>query len=307
MMRKFILGFVILFASASPVLAQNSDTAGIVIDSAARSSTMDLLIGKAWHMQMPNGYVRQKDFNCFNREQSIISFIGDKKERITANRDFYLSNEIESVFDFSKVGKADNGKYIIELNNFRGTSRFFLNVYEILELTEDKLVIKESTRKGRKPITYVNVTDSPFKAQIDSICHQDSSVVAESSVMDMLVGKNWRLQVQKTGYIKEHEYETYDEFKWVIAMLDKNNNRIYGEREYYLSDKVDKKFDFSKVGKSKNGRYIIENGNIRNTDKFFLETFEIIELTKNKLVLKNAGKKKGEIRTYVCVDHYFKD
>ena len=55
-----------------------------------------------------------------------------------AVQEYYLSDTTETVFDKSKVGKDTNGKYIIVGNNGKITS-----IYEILKLTDDRLIIKD--------------------------------------------------------------------------------------------------------------------------------------------------------------------
>lgn len=50
---------------------------------------------------------------------------------------YYLSDVIPTVFDSTKIGNVPNGKYIVTMDYDN-----HLNVYEILELTADKLELK---------------------------------------------------------------------------------------------------------------------------------------------------------------------
>jgi hypothetical protein len=58
---------------------------------------------------------------------------------------FYLSNQIETTFDYSKVGNVQNGKYIVTVDELFGES--IINVYEILRL-EDYYMDLKSMKSG---------------------------------------------------------------------------------------------------------------------------------------------------------------
>lgn len=52
---------------------------------------------------------------------------------------------------------------------------------------------------------------------------------------------------------------------------------------YYLSDNIDKRFDKDKVGKNKNGIYIITEQSLGHPVLEYLKIYEILELNKNVL------------------------
>ena len=58
-------------------------------------------------------------------------------EKIKTGNEYYLSDIIDTVFYKSKIGKSTRGKYIIEYD-----SNGYVNVYQILKLTDDRLLIK---------------------------------------------------------------------------------------------------------------------------------------------------------------------
>ncbi len=74
------------------------------------------------------------------------------------NYRYYLSSSPDTVFDSNKIGKNNNGKYIIE------DGGYYVFVSEILELTATKLVLRDltpgSSINGKKT-TYLK-TDMDF-------------------------------------------------------------------------------------------------------------------------------------------------
>ncbi|RLT77791.1 hypothetical protein D7V95_01770 [bacterium J10(2018)] len=81
------------------------------------------------------------------------------------------------------------------------------------------------------------------------------------TTMDKLIGKDWELQFSSGNHPSEGIHFTETESLYFTY--------YYGRREtttpYYLSDTIDKVFDNSKIGKSKNGKYIIANPRFRPT------------------------------------------
>jgi hypothetical protein len=97
-----------------------------------------------------------------------------------------------------------------------------------------------------------------------------------------LQGKVW-IQQGLGNQLNEEQYENQ---KLVITL----NKKYTVEFEYYLSDNLDNSFDQSKVGKIMEGKYIIRRALRDNSAQtpIRVSTFEIIELSQNKLVLKNS-------------------
>lgn len=100
------------------------------------------------------------------------------------------------------------------------------------------------------------------------------------SDMDILMKYKWDQQ-----FLSEKEYK----FCMTFSSTIENDKFIYvgetisGDNSYYLSDKAEFKFDNDKVGKEKNGKYLImkslENGKI--------SCYEILELNESKLFIQH--------------------
>ena len=55
---------------------------------------------------------------------------------------YYLSDKADAVFDESKVGKVSEGRFVITESGYEQIPAL---AYEIIELTEEKMVIRHST------------------------------------------------------------------------------------------------------------------------------------------------------------------
>ncbi len=115
----------------------------IIITSSAygQSSTLDKLMAKTWEYQYPAGYdnstsVKTK-YSCCIQTTILYGRIGG--EYGTLDQSFYLSDNIETEFDDSKVGKNQNGRYLV----VKGTHEMLkISVFEILKLDVTEFKIK---------------------------------------------------------------------------------------------------------------------------------------------------------------------
>lgn len=96
------------------------------------------------------------------------------------------------------------------------------------------------------------------------------------STMDLLTRKDWYLTkgASSSAIIKEkYNKRTLESLVWLKDYKIKNSSSVM----YYLSDSVETNFKFYKVGKNKNGNYIInKSGNV----------MEIVKLNYDTLIVK---------------------
>ena len=117
------------------------------------STTLNKLQGKTWRYQWTPGteesYDSELKFSCcaLTSTAFFYSILGEEEEIIAHSRLFYLSDTYESLFDDNKVGKNQNGKYLVvkgdgspEDDDEYNTESIF--VYEILKLTDTEFIIK---------------------------------------------------------------------------------------------------------------------------------------------------------------------
>ena len=110
---------------------------GISVFAQEQKTTQELLTSTKWEPQdfFANGnygYVKYTKTEFFTKMKI------DGELRIFNYR-YYLSSSPDTVFDSNKIGKNNNGKYII-----RKSGKYVI-ISEILELTATKLVLKNLT------------------------------------------------------------------------------------------------------------------------------------------------------------------
>jgi len=143
------------------------------------SSMLDKLQGKTW---MPQSYESSFPWKyTYTRTTETGTLCQPGKEDIVVERPFYLSDYVEFQFDDSKVGKVENGQYMIVKKLFRGgiltnedgTPVNFTPTatpYAIHKLTDTELKITTTTYKALEAHTMKYVIDNtptqslPFNA-----------------------------------------------------------------------------------------------------------------------------------------------
>ena len=110
---------------------------GISVFAQEQKTTQELLMSTNWE---PQDFFYEGDcgYIKYTKTQDIyIEKINNTIDRVYSN--YYLSSSPDTVFDSNKVGKNNNGKYIIR----DGGKYVFIS--EILELTATKLVLRSLT------------------------------------------------------------------------------------------------------------------------------------------------------------------
>jgi len=133
-MKKIKLTLILLFAG---ILGQ------ITLSAKEPKTTMELLTAHTWIWEATPAHYESGEFIGW-------FYILDNKTFSSSVRDigskpfndimyYYLSDKLEYKFDERKVGKVQNGKYVI-CANMKNTE--ILVLYEIVELTDKVLKIK---------------------------------------------------------------------------------------------------------------------------------------------------------------------
>lgn len=130
--KNVILFFALFAAVIGPKLNANAQT------------NLSILQSKTWVMQFPSvqTYTVTVNYKTTGEELNILSYDGKVNNFVYR---YYLSNSIESTFNSAKVGKADDGKYIIaeqETKQEGGPIMKIVAVYEILKLDANNLELK---------------------------------------------------------------------------------------------------------------------------------------------------------------------
>ena len=110
---------------------------GISVFAQGQKTTQELLTSTKWE---PQDFFYEGDYGYvrYTKTEYVTKTKIDGELRLFNYR-YYLSSSPDTVFDSNKIGKNNNGKYIIE------DGGYYVFVSEILELTATKLVLKNLT------------------------------------------------------------------------------------------------------------------------------------------------------------------
>ena len=117
-----LLTFILCFTVSTVAFSQTTKT------------TLSLLQAKQWKMRLKNNYVY---FDIYEDNGKLLSRSGDELKERTYS--YYLSNAIDTVFDEKKMGKSENGKYIICLFS---NDKKMPSVFEIITLNDSYMALK---------------------------------------------------------------------------------------------------------------------------------------------------------------------
>lgn len=128
------------------------------LTSQTAKTTQELLMSTKWE---PQDFFANGDYGYvkYTKTEYFTKMKIDGELRIFNYR-YYLSSSQDTVFDSNKIGKNNNGKYIITST----PKGYYVFISEILELTDTKLVLRDltpgSSINGKKT-TYLK-TDMDF-------------------------------------------------------------------------------------------------------------------------------------------------
>ena len=107
----------------------------------------------------------------------------------------------------------------------------------------------------------------------------------EISTMDLLTSVIWQMEYKYRQNNNDGYFSKYGNEDYSTMYIQDGVAKSMGSRAYYLSDEIEETFDENKIGKIKNGKYIISKGGRDNYNE------KNIEKLKNEL---NARDKKDE-------------
>lgn len=211
-------------------------------------TTMDLLTNKRWAVlgseHIAYSYsIFTKEFEFHHTELFEYGIYDDV-------RPYYLSDEPDSIFDDTKIGKSINGKYLIKkIENGKALAEY------ISVLNDNSMVLKH-VQKRIPP-------QAEFRAMPLNLCH---------NIPQLLRKHKW---VYYNGY-------TIFFSKDFIFTNKKRRKATHTFHQYYLSNKADLKF--RKHKERYNGyRYIIEKNSTKTPN-----IYKILEINDSCLRLHNV-------------------
>lgn len=106
----------------------------------SNESTLSKLKSATWEMY----HLRKSTYRVFEQytDSKIVSTIMYDDQKSVDERDFYLSDQIETVFDPQKIGRSQHGKYIVIRLEPKVADAPKISVVEIVDVNDKELRVK---------------------------------------------------------------------------------------------------------------------------------------------------------------------
>ena len=132
-MKKYILLYIMILCFTKNTQAQIKITS-------------DMLINKEWKIQLPEGSTSYPQGCIYSTTKETTFMISPGNKRYEYSNDYYLSDTPENIFNSTKIGKSQSGKYLVVNNKKKSANNqsYYYEVlnYEIQECTSSTLILK---------------------------------------------------------------------------------------------------------------------------------------------------------------------
>ena len=122
------------------------------------------------------------------------------------------------------------------------------------------------------------------------------------STMEQLINKEWYEFDFKTMKSNENYYVKYTGTQRLIVSADEDGNTKMRVQKYYLTNRWEERFDSTKVGKNRNGKYIIIRGAKNENGDYNVICHEITELSTIQLNIKDLSHSGLSQKFYVTMN-----
>ena len=175
--------------------------------------------------------------------------------------EYYMSNQPETEFDWSKKGKTSEGDYIV-VNEQDLTGKWKAVNYRVELLSSGNMVtVKEMPGEAVMQAFERDLNEEDkLKLAYQQKQQAEVDTTKEKTMMDMLVGKQWRaVSHSLLGLQKRIRLRYYTETKVIVPFFYKTDGGYITEIrnwDYKLSDRLDFNFSYKdQAKKQKNGRF----------------------------------------------------
>lgn len=249
-------------------------------------TVMEMLINKDWHeVNMSRLETHEHFYVRYTGTQRLTVGVDQEGNMKAKVQEYYLSNKYESKFDPKKVGKNQDGKYLI----IRRPSTSKSNQAICLR-------IEGLTEGGMQT---VDENHPMFLRKLYYTYDQESVKGKVISTVDLLADKIWYHVDEATGERLRVE-QTYN--KWYVLNCVMPENRRaelpkWQLNEYYLSDTIVTEFDRNRVGETINGIYLVVNEK-EDDGTYQVRNYDISTLSDERLMLDCVYPKGVEARLF---------
>ena len=206
-------------------------------------------------------YTERFDKNKVTRNYPVI--VDGVQSTRTTESDYYMSNEADTVFDHTQVGKSLEGDYIV-VNEQAGNEERKAVSYRIEYLQDSNMIVSRQVNGGEAIIAYERDRSEAERANAET-ARQDS--IKGKTTLDYLSGRQWRLVNNSKLFIphlklSERERWYFTDSLWVAAYFDYDVfNREWVTKlylqEYYISKAAHHNFNRKELKKkNEKGRFL---------------------------------------------------
>lgn len=219
------------------------------------------LTENVWHRLDTLGDKRVSVTERFNDTQLTRVFPIIKngiRDTLVITNSYYLSNDMDSVFDFRKVGKTAEGDYLVANERTTDGDRMAVN-YMIDYLDTKNMILSTVIDSVEHVLAYERELSTYEQEQI--LADKQDSIKGKTT-LDRLSGRQWRFAKKPYATMsKWHRWYFTDslwaEVDFVYDEFKKEWNASVKSREFYVADWVDQNFDGRQMTKKyENGKYI---------------------------------------------------
>ena len=233
-------------------------------EHAKRKPQQSELMKDGWYRLDTTTFKRSRYIERYNKThvtRIVPIYSGGDTVELKKIYEYYMSNQPEAEFDWSKKGKTSEGDYIV-VNEQDLTGKWQAVNYRVELLSGGNMITVKEVPGDTIIQTFERDLNEEDKLKLAYQQKQQAEAdsAKEKTMMDMLVGKQWRCIVAGQKIISGSvNADYYTETKLIAPFFYKTDGGWITEIrnwDYKLSDKLD--FDFSykeQAKKRKNGRF----------------------------------------------------
>ena len=200
-------------------------------------------------------YTERFDEHKITRSYPVI--VDGVRSTRTTESVYYMSNEADTVFDHTQVGKSLEGDYIV-VNEQAGNEERKAVSYRIEYLQDSNMIVSREINGGEAIIAYERDRSEAERANAET-ARQDS--IKGKTTLDYLSGRQWRFSKRPHAKMSERERWYFTDSLWVTVNFDYDVfSREWvtklNQQEYYISKVAHHNFNRRELKKkNEKGRF----------------------------------------------------
>ena len=200
-------------------------------------------------------FIERFDKNKVTRSYPVI--VDGVRSTRTTESVYYMSNEADTVFDHTQVGKSLEGDYIV-VNEQAGNEKRKAVSYRIEYLQDSNMIVSRQVNGGEAIIAYERDRSESERANAET-ARQDS--IKGKTTLDYLSGRQWRFSKRPYAKMSERQRWYFTDSLWITVNF---NYDVFSRewvtklnlQEYYISKVAHHNFNRREL-KKKNEKGIL--------------------------------------------------